>query len=345
MNLPSLPVGNRTARYCIIQGGMSVRISLHRLAAAVAREGGVGTIGGMGIPPAELRREIQAARALTDGVFGVNLMYAGYLFDRLLDVCIEERVDYVAIGAGFARGPFKRLAEAGIPGFCIISSPKAARIVARTEGVTGVVVESGQAGGHLGPEDPEISTWDLFPPVRAALREHGFKGPIIAAGGILDRHDILRALAMGADGVQIGTRFAMTEECAASPEMKAAWVAATGSQVEYWSPTGMASRAIVPHTDELLPKVGGDEGYRCTDCLKHCQHRDESKSHCIYNALINAQQGNVERGLVFCGGRVGDIHDIVPVAEVFRRLVTPAPGEDNLRAVGALAQAEEVADM
>jgi len=344
VTIPSLRVGDKTARYCIIQGGMSVRISLHRLVAAVAREGGVGTIGGMGIPPAELRREIQAARALTDGIIGVNLMYAGYLFDRLLDVCIEERVDYVAIGAGFARGPFKRLAEAGIPGFCIISSVKAARIAAKTEGVTGIVVESGQAGGHLGPEDPEISTWDLFPPVRAALREYGFTGPIIAAGGIIDRDDVLRALAMGADGVQIGTRFAMTEECAASDAMKAAWLAATGSQVEYWSPTGMASRAIVPHTDEQLPIVG-QNGVRCTDCLKHCLHRDEKKAHCIYNALINAQQGDVENGLVFCGGRVGDIHDIVPVADVFRRLVTPAPGEQVMHAVGVMASAEEVADM
>lgn len=341
MSLPSLRVGDKTARFCIIQGGMSVRISLHKLAAAVAREGGVGTIGGMGIPPAELRREIQAARALTDGVVGVNLMYAGYLFDRLLDVCIEERVDYVAIGAGFARGPFKRLAEAGIPGFCIISSVKAARIASRTEGVVGIVVESGQAGGHLGPEDPEISTWDLFPPVRAALREFGFAGPIIAAGGILTRQDVLRALAMGADGVQIGTRFAVTEECAASDEMKAAWVAATGSQVEYWSPTGMASRAIVPHTEEKLPLVG-EPGVHCTDCLKYCLHRDEKKSHCIYNALTNAQRGNVERGLVFCGGRIGEIDKVLPVAEVFRQLVTPVAGEELL-AVGAHAASEEVA--
>jgi nitronate monooxygenase len=324
MTLPGLQVGNKRARTCIIQGGMSVRISLHQLAAAVAEQGGVGTIGGMGIPPEELRREIRAGRALTDGVLGVNLMYAGYLFERLLDVCIEERVDYVAIGAGFARGPFKQLGQAGIPGFCIVSSPKAARIAARTEGVVGVVVESGQAGGHLGPEDTDISTWDLFPPVMATLRESGFTGPVIAAGGLLTHEDILRALAMGADGVQIGTRFAMTEECAASRAMKDAWLAATGSQVTHWSPTGMASRAIVPHTPDKLPKTS-EPGVPCTDCLKHCLHRDKGEAHCIYNALVNAQRGNVERGLVFCGGRVGDIHDIVPVAEVFRRLRGEAP--------------------
>lgn len=332
MNLPSLRVGDKVAQNCIVQGGMSVRIALHRLAAAVANAGGVGTIGGMGIPPEELRREIRAARALTDGIFGVNLMYAGYLFDRLLDVCIEERVDYVAIGAGFARGPFKKLGEAGIPAFCIISSVKAARIAARTPGITGIVIESGQAGGHLGPEDPEISTWDLFPPVHAALKQAGFTGPIIAAGGLLHREDILRCLAMGADGVQMGIRFATTEESAASDSMKAAWVAAVGSKVTDWSPTGMPSRSIVPHPPfEVLPLTQGENAtYRCTDCLKYCLHRDEGRSHCIYNALINAQKGRVENGLIFCGGRVGEIHDIVPVAEVFRRLTTPVPGEREL---------------
>ncbi len=323
MTLPGLTVGDRSARYCIVQGGMSIRISMHRLVAAVANSGGVGTIGGMGIPPEELRREIRATRALTDGVFGVNLMYAGYLFDRLLDVCIDERPDFVAIGAGFARAPFKRLSEAGIPALCIISSPKAARIAARTEGITGVVVESGQAGGHLGPEDPNISTWELFPPVLASLREHGFAGPVIAAGGILDRTDIDRVLEMGADGVQMGIRFAMTEESNASAAMKAAWVAATGSQVEDWSPTGMPSRAIVPHVKDKLPSLDHPD-VNCAMCLKFCKHRENhAEAHCIYTALTNAQMGDVENGLVFSGPRVGDINDIIPVAEVFRQLLAP----------------------
>lgn len=328
MTLPSLRVGQKTARYCVVQGGMSIRISMHRLAAAVAEAGGVGTIGGMGISPEDLRREIRAARALTQGVVGVNLMYAGEQFDKLLDVCIEECIDYVAIGAGFARGPFKRLDDAGITAFCIISSVKAARIVSKTRGITGVVVESGQAGGHLGPEDPNISTWDLFPPVRAALREHGFTGPIIAAGGLIDRQDILRALEMGADGVQMGTRFAMTQECNASDEMKARWLAATGSQVIDWSPTGFMGRAIVPHTADDLP-LTSEKGVHCVHCLKNCLHRDHGQAHCIWNALVNSQKGNVERGLVFSGGRVGDIHEILTVQEVFERLLTPLPGERN----------------
>ncbi len=333
MQLPSLTIGSKTAPYAIVQGGMSIRVSLAPLVSAVANEGGVGTIGGMGIPPEELRRHIRATRALTpNGLFGINLMYAGMLFDRLLDVCIEERVDFVTIGAGFARGPFKKLGQAGIPGLCIISSEKAARIAARTEGITHVVVESGQAGGHLGPEDPNISTWDLFPPVLKALRDNGFKGPVIAAGGILHRSDIDRALAMGADGVQMGIRFGMTEESSASAAMKQAWLAATGSQVEYWSPTGMASRAIVPHTFERLPNLD-QEGVNCALCLKVCQHRENhAVSHCIYTALNRSQKGDVENGLVFCGPRVAEIHDIVPVSEVFRRLLTPATVEVGIGA-------------
>lgn len=327
MTLPGLSIGAKTARYCIVQGGMSIRISLARLVAAVANAGGVGTIGGMGVPPTELRRQIIRTRALSPGgLFGVNLMYAGRLFDSLLDVCIAERVDFVAIGAGFARGPFKKLADAGIPGVCIISSERLARIVARTEGITHVVVESGQAGGHLGPEDPNISTWELFPPVLAALRSGGFLGPVIAAGGILHRRDIDRALDLGAAGVQLGIRFAMTEESSASEAMKRAWVNASDSQVEYWSPTRMASRAIVPHSAERLPRLV-EQGVRCIECLKVCAHRDSpdhSVSHCIYTALTRAQRGDTEGGLVFCGPRVGEIFDIATVAEVFRRLLTPA---------------------
>lgn len=321
MTLPGLKIGQKHAELCIIQGGMSVRISLAPLVSAVAQQGGVGTIGGMGIPPDELRANIRQVRKATTGVFGVNLMYIGTLFDRLLNVCIEEKVDFVAIGAGFARGPFRKLGEHNIPAFCIISSTKAADIAARTPGITGIVVESGQAGGHLGPKDPEISTWDLFPEAFNALKQRQFSGPIIAAGGILTRDDINKALAMGASGVQIGTRFAVSQESSASPQMKQRWVEAVGSQVQWWSPTGYASRAIVPHTTENLPKADGVK-IKCSGCLKYCTHRqDPNNSHCILTALINSQQGDVEHGLVFSGPRINEIHDVPSVDEIFKRLV------------------------
>jgi NAD(P)H-dependent flavin oxidoreductase YrpB (nitropropane dioxygenase family) len=320
MQLPSLQIGRKRAKTCIIQGGMSICIALAPLVAAVAREGGVGTIGGMGINPDDLRTHLRTARQMSAGIMGVNLMYVGALFDQLLEVCIDEGPDYVAIGAGFARGPFARLQEHHIPAFAIISSAKAARIVSRTPGISGVVVESGEAGGHLGPKDPHISTWDLFPEVHKELRECGFAGPAIAAGGIIDARGVRRALAMGADGVQLGTRFAMSVESSASLAMKEAWLRATGSQVEWWSPTGYASQAIVPHTDERLPRLDGVT-VRCRNCLRICSHRDDpSRSHCIRQALINSQQGSVENGLVFSGAGVGEIQDILTVEEIFQRL-------------------------
>lgn len=301
---------------------MSVRISLAPLAAAVAEAGGVGTIGAMCLPPDELRDNIRQARSLTQGVVGVNIMYAGSAFNQLLEVCIEEAVDYVAIGAGFARGPFKLLHQANIPGFAIISSVKAASLACRTQGITGVVVESGTAGGHLGPKDPEVTIWELFPPVLEELQKRSFSGPVIAAGGLADRQDMLRALDMGADGVQLGTRFALTEESSASSAMKKAWQEATGSQVQWWSPTGFASRSIVPHPEGQLPQVSVN-GTRCYQCLKRCAHHDDpTQSHCIRQALLNSWQGDIEHGLVFSGARVGDMTDIPSAAEVMARLTT-----------------------
>ncbi len=317
----SFKLGNKEVRYPIIQGGMSVRIALHELAAAVAENGGVGTIGGMAIPPDELRQEIRKVRRLTSGAFGVNLMYAGYLFDELLDVCIQECVDYVAIGAGFARGPFRKLDDAGIPGAAIISSPKAARIAARTRGVAAVVVESGEAGGHLGPKDPEISIWDLFPPVYSTLRERDFSGPIFAAGGLLTRDDIWHIMDMGADGAQLGTRFATSEESAASEAMKKTWIKAKDSQVVNWSPTGMPIRIIKPHhSTRNLPTLNNG-ALSCNHCLKTCKHRDDqSVSHCIRKALNNSQTGVVDRGVVLTGSRIGEIDSIRPVSEIMDNL-------------------------
>jgi NAD(P)H-dependent flavin oxidoreductase YrpB (nitropropane dioxygenase family) len=302
---------------------MSVGVSGATLAAAVANAGGVGTIGAMGLPPEEVQRQIKEARRHTDGVFGVNLMYAGTLFDTLLDLCIQERVDYVAIGAGFARGPFRKLQEAGIAAFAIISSVQAARIAARTPGITGVVVESGHAGGHLGPKDPEVSTWDLFPGVLAQLRQSEYPGPVIAAGGLLTRKDVMRALAMGADGVQLGTRFALSNESSAHPAMKQGWLAALGTHVQWWSPTGYASRAAYPLNDAELPRLNGAAGVQCRQCLKLCLHRqDPGRSHCILRALLNSLNGDVKHGLLFSGARVGEITETLTVREIFRRLLS-----------------------
>ncbi|MHB1133252.1 MAG: NAD(P)H-dependent flavin oxidoreductase [Chloroflexota bacterium] len=330
-----LVVGDKRARLPIVQGQMAFHISLEPLAGAVAAAGGVGLIAGTGLihkgkGPTEMIERIRRGRKLADGgVLGVGVMYAISEFNQILDTAIQERVDLVVIGAGFAREPFARLEKAGIPGWAIISSEKLASIVCRIPAIKGVVVESGLAGGHLGPKDTDISTWDLFPPVLRTLREGGFQGPVLAAGGLRYGWEVRRLLEMGADGVQLGTLFAMTEESSASPLMKEVWLRAQSSQVTNVSPVGMPSRAVDIQSLEKLPQLPKRQR-ACADCLRWCVHRDDrSQKHCILRSLVNAAYGRfqigpeglVEDGLVFTGSRVGEIDDIVSVQARMQNLV------------------------
>lgn len=315
---------------------MAVDISLERLAGAVSAAGGVGLLAGTsmmrpGKGPDTMIAQMRESRRLAGpgGVVGVGIMYVVSQFDKILETAIQERADLVVIGAGFAREPFTRLREAGIPGWAIISSEKLASIVCRLPAISGVVVESGTAGGHLGPKDTDISIWDLFPPVYRTLREGGFRGPIVAAGGVRYGWEINRLLAMGADGVQIGTLFAMTDESNAPPIMKEVWRKAKGSKVSYVSPVGLPSRAVLEQDLERLPKLPPSPK-ACIDCLKFCLHKqDRAQKHCIYRSLVNSvygrikvdADGTVSNGLVFTGSRVGEIDDIVPAAKRVQRLV------------------------
>ena len=113
--MPTLTIGNRTARLPIIQGGMAVRISLSPLAAAVADAGGIGIIAGSGLSPSELRAEIRNARALTDGIIGVNVMVAIKAFREMVQTALDEGIDLVIAGAGFSRDVFTWCREAGVP--------------------------------------------------------------------------------------------------------------------------------------------------------------------------------------------------------------------------------------
>jgi NAD(P)H-dependent flavin oxidoreductase YrpB (nitropropane dioxygenase family) len=334
-DLGGLVIGDKQAKLPIIQGQMAVDISLERLVGAVAAEGAVGLLAGTsmmapGKGPETMYKQIKEARRLAgNGIVGVGIMYVVSQFEHILDAAIEAKVDLVVIGAGFAREPFTKLAQAGIPGWAIISSEKLASIVCRLPNIVGVVVESGTAGGHLGPKDPEISIWDLFPGVYRTLRQGGFRGPIAAAGGIRYGWEVRRLLDMGADAVQIGTLFAMTEESNAPPVMKEVWRKAKGSKVSMVSPVGMPSRAVLEQDLDRLPKLPPSPK-ACIDCLKLCLHKqDRSQKHCIYRSLVNSvfgrikvdPDGAVHNGLVFTGSRVGEIDDIVPAAKRIERLV------------------------
>lgn len=309
LNLPELKIGNLIAKIPVVQGGMAIRISTSRLAAAVAEEGGIGLIAASGMSFDELRKEIRLARSMTKGIIGINAMVAAREFAGLVKTAIEEGIDLVVAGAGFSRDMFALGKESGTPIVPIVSSVKLARI-SETLGASAVVVEGKEAGGHLGTDQ---SMKVLVPDIKKAV---GI--PVIAAGGVMTGQDIAEALKLGADGVQMGTRFAASDESNAAPALKEFYLkAGLEDVVLIQSPVGLPGRALTnPFAEKILdgtvpkPEV-------CDVCLKHC-----AKSFCIIKALIRAQQGDVESGLVFTGEYIHKIKSILSVKEIFQQLTT-----------------------
>jgi nitronate monooxygenase len=309
MSMPSLTIGDLVAKVPIIQGGMAVRLSMSKLAAAVANEGGIGLIAASGIKPDELVENIREARQLSDGIIGINVMAAVKEFANLIKAALKERIDLIVAGAGFSRDAFKWCAEANVPYVPIISDPKGAKLAEKL-GASAVILEGGAAGGHLGTLE---SMWDLLPKITEAV-----KIPVIAAGGVLHGADIFRALTMGAKGVQMGSRFAVSEESNASLEWKMACVNANPEDVVLTkSPVGMMGRGL---NNEFVQKQNSEDPgtikVRCIACLKECH-----KNYCIMDALERARKGDVKNGLVFCGERIGEIKEILSVKEIFKNLL------------------------
>ncbi|MBR6905887.1 MAG: nitronate monooxygenase [Selenomonadaceae bacterium] len=310
MKLPALKIGTKVAKVPIVQGGMAIRLSTARLAAAVANEGGIGLIAASGMSHEELRYEIRLARSLTDGVVGINIMVAARDFAGIVNTAIDEGIDLVVAGAGFSRDMFGLGKESGTPIVPIVSSVKLAKISERL-GATAVVVEGKEAGGHLGTD---TSVRELIPSIREAISL-----PIIAAGGVVTGQDIVDFIKMGANGVQMGSRFAACEEANGAPALKDYYLKSKPEDiVVIHSPVGLPGRAVrTPFSQKVMegpvpPKV-------CDSCLKACKH-----NFCIIRALMRAQQGDVETGLVFTGEYMPRLQKILSVKEIFAQLVGEA---------------------
>lgn len=308
MKLPELKIGHLVAKVPIIQGGMAIRISTARLAAAVAEQGGIGLIAASGMPFDELRHEIRLARSLTKGIIGINAMVAAREFAGLVRTAIEEGIDLVVAGAGFSRDIFAIGKESGTPIVPIVSSAKLARI-SESLGASAVIVEGKEAGGHLGT-DQSVRT--LLPEIKKAV-----KIPVIGAGGVISGRDIVELLSLGADGVQMGTRFAASVESNAAPALKEFYLRAKPEDVVLIkSPVGLPGQAVKnPFATKILEGTAPLPD-SCDACLKHCE-----RNFCIIKALIRAQQGDVETGLVFTGEYIHKIDEILPVKEIFSRLL------------------------
>ena len=195
--------------YPIFQGGMAW-ISEHKLAAAVSNAGGLGLISAMNADGEYLRKEIRACRERTDKPFGVNVMLMSPFAAEVAKVILEEKVPVVTTGAGLPGVYMKEWVPAGIKVVPVVPSTAIAKRVVR-EGATAVIAEGMESGGHIG----ELTTMTLVPQVVDAVDV-----PVLAAGGIGDGRGIAAVFMLGAQGVQVGTRFLVAKECQVHPNYK-----------------------------------------------------------------------------------------------------------------------------
>ena len=189
-------------RYPIFQGGMAW-VSDSKLAAAVSNAGGLGIIAGANAPASYIRNEIKETKKLTDKPFGLNIMLLSDNADELADIAIEEGVKVITTGAGNPGKFMERWKQAGIIVIPVVASVALAKRMERC-GADSVIAEGCEAGGHIG----KLTTMVLLPQVVDAVNI-----PVIGAGGIADGRGIAAAFALGASGIQVGTRFLVSEEC------------------------------------------------------------------------------------------------------------------------------------
>ena len=354
--MPTLHIGDMEVEIPIVQGGMGVGISLSNLTSAVANAGGIGVIATPGIGQFEpdyhtnpreankraLRNEIRKAKAKTKagGIIGVNVMVALSNFDDLVQCGVDEGVNILFLGAGLPLGlpdtlPRDRLSELATKFAPIVSSARATKLVFRAWQKRynfvpdAVVVEGPLAGGHLGfskdqIDNPDFALEKILPEVITVVKsyEEQFNKsiPVIAGGGIYTGADIDRFMELGAQGVQMGTRFVATHECDASMKFKDAYLNCKKEDIVIIdSPVGLPGRAI---RNKFLDRVssGTKEKFKCLwKCLRSCDFKNVP--YCIALALTNAKIGNLEEGFSFAGANAYRVDKIVSVQELIDTLV------------------------
>jgi enoyl-[acyl-carrier protein] reductase II len=293
-------------RYPIVQAGM-VWTSGWKLCVACSKAGCLGQIGAGSMKPDLLREHLQKTKAALAGEFsfGVNIPLQRKDADDLVNVCLEEGVKIVFTSAGNPALFTKKLKDAGVVVTHVVPSAKLARKAAE-RGVDAVVAEGTEAGGHNGVD--EIPTFVLIPQVCDAV-----KIPVMAAGGIADGRGIAAAMALGADGVQIGTRFAATVESSSSERYKQAVVDAGEAD------TVLSLKALAP-----VRMIKSPFALRAVEAEKRGATSEELR------ALLEEQkrerkgifEGNWEEGQFEAGMGVGLIHDVLPVAEMVERMIS-----------------------
>ncbi|MBP2625672.1 MAG: enoyl-(acyl-carrier-protein) reductase [Firmicutes bacterium] len=290
--------------YPILQGGMAW-VATAELAAAVSNAGGLGIIGAGHMPPDVLRKEIQKTKTLTKKVFGVNIMLMSPFVKEVMQVVIDERVAVITTGAGNPGEYISALKEIGTKVIPVVASVALAKRLARI-GVDAIIAEGQESGGHVG----EISTMSLIPQIVDAVNI-----PVIAAGGIADSRGFVAALALGAQGVQIGTRFVASLECIAHENYKAAILKAKDRSTVV---TGVATG----HPVRVLTN-------KFTREYEAAEKRDASPAELeamgAGKLRIAVREGDVNHGSVMVGQISGMITNIKSVEDIIQDIIEDIP--------------------
>ncbi|MBR5152925.1 MAG: enoyl-[Clostridia bacterium] len=284
--------------YPILQGGMAW-VATAELAAAVANGGGAGLIAAGNAPAEYVREQIQKAREMTDKTFGVNVMMMSPYVEDVMKMLLEERVSLITTGAGNPGKYIPALKEVGTIVIPVIPSVALAQKMQKS-GADAVVAEGCEAGGHIG----ELTTMTLTPMVK-----DGVDIPVIAAGGIADRRGVRAAFALGADGVQVGTRFICSDECIVHQNYKDMVVAAKDRDaVVTGRSTGHPVRTLKNKATKLMDKLEA-EG--------NLEEFEKLGLGALRAAVVD---GDTQMGSVMAGQSAGLVHDIKPCADIIREL-------------------------
>jgi enoyl-[acyl-carrier protein] reductase II len=290
-------------KYPIIQGGMAW-LGTTELVSAVSNAGGLGIIGSGDAPPDWLRDQIRATRERADKPFGVNILMMSPFVKDNLQVIVDEGIKIVTFGGGNPGTYIPALKEAGVKAIPVVSSVALARRLERL-GIDAVIAEGMESGGHVG----DTATMALVPQV-----VQNIKLPVIAAGGIADGHGLVAALALGAQGVQMGTRFVCSEECIAHPSFKERIIQAQDrATVVTGESTGHPVRCLenrLTREFKVLEKSGAST-----------EELEEFGRGRLSSGII---RGNLEEGSLMAGQIAGLIKDIKPVKAIIEDIMAEA---------------------
>lgn len=291
-------------KYPILQGGMAW-IAESGLAAAVSNAGGAGIIAGGSAPAELIREEIHKAKALTDKPFGINIMLMAPNADDLAQLVIDEKIPFITTGAGNPGKYMEKWLEAGIKVIPVVPSVALAKRMERA-GAAAVIAEGTESGGHIG----ENTTMCLVPQVVDAVNI-----PVIAAGGIADGRGIAASFMLGAEGIQVGTRFLACEECKIHPTYKELVIDAKDTDsVVTGRYTGHPCRNVKTKFAKRLA-TGEKDGSLTPDEFEQL----------TVGALRKAvQDGNLDEGSFLCGAIAGMINEVKPAKDIVEEMFAQA---------------------